>query len=702
MSTRFTILSADQAIELDRLCDRFEDDWREGRAAEVESYLPNLEGPAYRSALAMMLELEIDLRRERGETVDRGHLFRRFPEYQDTVLEVLEAERETQTDVERGTLDLSSTRLGRYQFAAGKPLGEGTFGKVYQAWDARLQRSVAIKVPRPDKLDKDVFLREARAVSQLKHRNICTVFDVDEDEGRPYMVMELIEGPKLSERLGRGRLDPAEAVRIVYEVALALEEAHRQGVVHRDLKPTNIMLRNGREPVVLDFGLAKVAAASETLMTANTALGTALYMPPEQATGDHLNVGPPSDVYSLGMVLYEALTGELPFSGTARSVIEQVKTREIPTANSRQQSIPQGLAAACAKASSKRVQDRYASMGLFAAALAPYLPEDHPGRRFVAAPLARRRRLFSPLGVTAAALVVAVAIGAGGWASGWFASPAVAPTLTAQQTADNDQAASDNSPSQLTGGPSLSSPGQNIDPPSPKPSELTPREVITPEPTAPEPTTPAISPPPQGSENPMAPSLGPALPPANNQPGDSPPADSQLVVSQPAGPTAIPAVVETPPASNAEETAARGPTSNAAPGPSVAAQADTPASGGEPAPTAGPPPAVGFDLSQINALVERFTTPPADPNQPAPLPADAVRESLDLGLDLWRGTENDRREFWDHWRERLQKPASRPRDEPAATEGSGSATGPAADMPATSPAPARIGPLRQLFRPRER
>ncbi len=677
MSARFSVLKTQQAIELDRLCDEFEDAWRADQAPAVEDFLQSLDGLAYRSALAMLLELELDLRRERGEAVDRGSLFRRFPEHQDTVLEVLEADRDTHHEDDRGTLDLSSCRLGRYEFAADKPLGEGTFGKVYRAWDARLHRWVAIKVPRPDKLDKDLFLREARAVSQLKHRNICTVFDVEEDDGRPYMVMELIEGPKLSERLGRGRLPTEEAVRIVYEVALALEEAHRQGVIHRDLKPANIMLRDGHEPVVLDFGLAKVAAASETLMKADTALGTALYMPPEQASGDHRAVGPASDVYSLGMVLYEALTGELPFSGSARSVMEQVKTREVPSAADRCHGIPHALAAVCAKAASKKTKDRYAGMADFAAALAPFLPAGHPGRQ----PLrgsGQRAGWGTPVRAAAAVLACAAVVLLWGWGWGWFEQPAPSVATAQNNPAEDNPAQSDPAENDLRGNPasapnagedSAASPNaQDVNQHSSDVSAARP-DITNPAGQADSPTEgPLLVAPPRGEAESL---------PSAESPLEAPPLANMPVEETP----------PTPPAATDSQRAVPAPPSPLAPTAGTAA-ADQPADDS-------PEPRL---LSEIGTLVERLSVPPGDPASASP--ADAIRDGLEIGFGIWRGTEKERREFWDTLRERLRKPGpAMPADR----------TAPAEDDPRSprdnlNPGanPPRVGPIRGFFRPRER
>lgn len=664
MSARFKLLERDVALELDRLCDQFEDAFRAGENPVIEDYLANLSGEAYRSALAMLLELELDLRRDRGETTIPLNFFNRFPEHHDTVLEVLDAERDTEDvgEADRALLGLTASRLGRYEFAADKPLGEGTFGKVYKAWDTRLRRNVAIKVPRPDKLDKHLFLREARAISQLKHRNICTVYDVDEDDGRPYMVMELIEGPKLSERLSKERLPASEAVGIVYEVAQALEHAHSQGIVHRDLKPANIMLRGGREPVVLDFGLAKVAAASETLMHANSALGTALYMPPEQAAGDFAAVGPASDVYSLGMVLYEALTGELPFSGSARSVMEQVKDRQLPDADSRCPGVPAGLAAVCAKACAKRPKDRYESMAQFAAALRPYLPADHPD--YVQATpdggLSTRGRLLAlgAAAVTAACIVI--------WVQ-WQ------PDRNADQPAPVEQVA-------VAGEEPAANGTQGIPAVETEPAQTT-------------------APVPSRSEQ-------PDLPPSMLEPLEVTPSPAPAIELPPADRTTSPPATpsgEPSTASPVPEDDGRGPVSNA-PGnqPTESAQATLPTEPLVPDTTDMKPPAQTATPTptpeQIEALVEEWARQATDPEKE--VPAEVIQRSIELGLDFWRGGEQQRREFWDLWSNRLRRRGVEP---PAASEEGAEGNNPQM-RPATpeGPLPPLNRPLRRFLIPKPR
>ena len=222
-------------------------------------------------------------------------------------------------------------RLGPYEILGG--LGGGGMARVYRGWDSRLHREVAIKVI-DDRLAMpgigERFLREARAASALSHPNICTIFDIGEQDGAPYLVMELLEGETLRERISERKIPVDEILRYGAEVADALGAAHARGIVHRDIKPANIFLvkrANGTgQAKVLDFGLAKIEQfASEerefvsNLTTMGATVGTVSYMSPEQARGEKLDAR--SDLFSLGIVMYEMATGQLPFRGNTSALV---------------------------------------------------------------------------------------------------------------------------------------------------------------------------------------------------------------------------------------------------------------------------------------------------------------------------------------------------------------------------------------------
>jgi len=218
-------------------------------------------------------------------------------------------------------------KLGPYELVA--PIGKGGMGEVWRARDPRLGRDVAIKFSSQQFTDR--FDREARAIASLNHPNICTLHDIGPD----YLVMELIEGPTLAERIGQGLIPPEESIRIAKQIAGALEAAHGKGIVHRDLKPANIKIRPDGSVKVLDFGLAKAAIDaldltpdSPTMMSETGAIvGTAGYMSPEQARGQ--TVDRRTDIWAFGVVLYEMLTGQRLFKGESfPDTLAAVLTRE--------------------------------------------------------------------------------------------------------------------------------------------------------------------------------------------------------------------------------------------------------------------------------------------------------------------------------------------------------------------------------------
>jgi hypothetical protein len=257
---------------------------------------------------------------------------------------------------------LLGTRLnGRYRLEAR--IGAGGMSTVYRALDETLERSVAIKLMNrevssdSDQLER--FRREARAVAQLSHPHVVGVIDAGEDEGRPYIVFEYIEGETLKERIRRlGRLPISEAVAYAIEITRALGAAHARHIVHRDVKPQNVLIDEEGSAKVTDFGIARTLD-EEGLTADGRVLGTTDYVSPEQALGQR--VTGQSDLYSVGVVLYEMLTGEVPFKGENQIAVAMKHVREaVPDVQSQRPEVSAALAAVVDTATAKHQDDRYA------------------------------------------------------------------------------------------------------------------------------------------------------------------------------------------------------------------------------------------------------------------------------------------------------------------------------------------------------
>jgi len=373
--------------------------WKVGNEPEIEDYLDQF--PELGTAATVAAELllaEYQARELKGGPVKLEDFARRFPQRAETLKQLLEqsgkaASRRlssaTHTDSSRGgekvetkaepmaaSWDLPK-EFGRYRIL--KRLGEGGMGSVFLAHDTELDRHVAIKVPKfagaEDPRLVERFYREARAAAKLQNRHICSVYDVGEIDGVRYISMAYIKGRPLSAYIRTDRTQPERSsVLLVSRLARALQEAHAQGIIHRDLKPDNIMINRKREPVIMDFGLARLHRQADSRLTnSGTVLGTPAYMSPEQACGETDRMGPATDIYSLGVVFFEVLTGRVPFEGPFAAVLGQIMTQEPPNPSRFRENLAPGLEHICLKMMAKRIEDRYASMQDVADALAAYL-----------------------------------------------------------------------------------------------------------------------------------------------------------------------------------------------------------------------------------------------------------------------------------------------------------------------------------------
>jgi WD40 repeat protein len=275
-------------------------------------------------------------------------------------------------------------------------LGRGGMGVVYRAWHLRLNRTVALKMllagpcARPEELER--FLRESQAVASLRHANIVQVYDVGDVDGRPYFTMEFVEGGNLSDQI-QGIPQPVrKAAALVASLAEAIHAAHQGGFVHRDLKPANVLLTEDGTPKITDFGLARRLEGDQGLTLSGAPLGTPSYMAPEQARGDKHAIGPGTDVYALGAILYELLTGRPPFRADSASATLQQVVADDPVPPARlNPRVPRDLQTICLKCLHKEPPRRYATAADLVADLTRFL-ENRPIRARPVGSVERLRR----------------------------------------------------------------------------------------------------------------------------------------------------------------------------------------------------------------------------------------------------------------------------------------------------------------------
>ncbi len=403
-----------------------------GEAARAEEYLGRF--PELAADPSIVLELiaaEYELRREREPTLRGDEYFRRFPDYHAALVERLG----DVSDVEPPSATVADPGKPSQAAAAAvihipgceilEELGRGGMGVVYKARQPKLDRLVAVKVvPHAEPNDLARFRAEAEAIARLSHPNIVQVFEVGEHEGRPYCIMEYVDGGSLHQRRGGAPLPPREAATLLEAIARAAHAAHAAGIVHRDLKPANILLQmaDGRWqiapkqsaiPKITDFGLAKRLDRDVGQTRSGTILGTPSYMAPEQAAGQAHAIGPAADVYSLGAILYELLTGRPPFKAAfVLDTLEQVRSQEPVPPRRLQPGVPRDLETICLKCLQKDPRRRYAS----AEALADDLRRFSDGKPVLARPVSGGERLLKWVRrqpvvacLSAAVLVIAVA-----------------------------------------------------------------------------------------------------------------------------------------------------------------------------------------------------------------------------------------------------------------------------------------------------
>ncbi len=367
---------------VDRLCSDQVKRWRAGQRVPAESYLAL--HPSIQESRESALELiygEFLLREEMGESPQLEEFYWRFPRFAARLqkqldlhgaLMSLDSTPETLLDAHaadggpESTTTPSLTRFIAPGFKILGELGRGGMGAVYKAWQVRLKRLVAVKVIRADAYaDKGSAARfhaEAEAAARLQHANIIQVFEVGEYEGIGYLVLEYGAGGGLDRRLAGMLQDPNDSARLIETLARAIHYAHQNGIVHRDLKPANVLLTADGIPKISDFGLAKLLQGDDGLTQVGDILGTPSYMAPEQIRGSSGGITPATDVYALGAILYEMLTGRPPFKGTTPlSTMEQVSSIEPLSPGKLQRHTPRDLEIICLKCLQKAPHRRYAT-----------------------------------------------------------------------------------------------------------------------------------------------------------------------------------------------------------------------------------------------------------------------------------------------------------------------------------------------------
>jgi serine/threonine-protein kinase len=409
---RIAIADLEQAQRIHPFCEQFEAQWRAGSRPEIEEYLERTDLHDRAILRRELLFLEIELKLERGEETSLEHYQARFPDAASEISAAFaqhgrapiphgvrsdEGERPSSGLHDAPTVFLpprsgdSSGPLGAPDGSFGwigeyevlEEIARGGMGVVYKARQKRVKRLVALKMILTGQMasdeERERFLREAEMAANLDHPNIVPIYEVSESQGCPYFSMKLVEGESLShvikqKKRNQSGYDPIAAAQLTATIARAVHFAHERGFLHCDLKPSNILLETDGRPYVTDFGLAKRASEDSSLSASGAILGTPSYMAPEQASGSRRGLSPATDVYGLGAILYELLTGSPPFrNGTVMETVVEVLERDPLAPRELRPGIPKELEAICLKCLEKNPRDRFPTAAALASELDKHL-----------------------------------------------------------------------------------------------------------------------------------------------------------------------------------------------------------------------------------------------------------------------------------------------------------------------------------------
>jgi serine/threonine protein kinase len=353
----------DAAPHVETICRAFEAAWEAGPPPVIEDYLRQAPPSAREPLLRELLRIDLAYRGRQHAKPTLEEYRLRFPEDGDLIWSVFRA---TPTAVDEPTHEPATDRPAVPGYEILDRLAPGGMGVVYRARQVGLNRTVALKVIRAGgdagPQERARFRVEAEAVAALSHPHIIQIYDYGEWDGRPYLVMEFAEGGSLAQRLGGRPTPPSEAAALVETLARAAHFVHDRGLIHRDLKPANVLLTDQGVPKLADFGLARRLGQDQGLTRTGAVLGTASYMAPEQAAGDRHALGPAADVYALGAILYECLTGRPPFrADTHELTVHQVLSEDPPPPTRLRPDVPAELEAICLKCLEKEPARRFAS-----------------------------------------------------------------------------------------------------------------------------------------------------------------------------------------------------------------------------------------------------------------------------------------------------------------------------------------------------